>query len=375
MTETENYSGYALGELIGLAQRENNKKRKNLIVNNFQAKHVPAKPSETLRLFERLAERIELSENASKVLIIGFAETATAIAAAVSAHIGDCIFLHTSRENIPPEFCVADFSEEHSHASEQYLFSKDGDAVFVGVKRIIFVEDELTTGKTILNLINILKTKTEPDCRFSAASLINGMSSENLSEFAKRGIDLYYLVKLDNSIEDMNRELNIISAPDHGENSSCTMYNERIIFGKKDPRLGCSSAEYESAVGAMIKSVLNNYSRELSGSMTIDVIGTEECMYPAIRLGEALEKMGHQVRSHSTTRSPIVPSGSADYPLYERYRLHSVYNGRRTAYLYNLYPCDMTILVTDSESIGPSAHSDIFNTVKSAKLIIINWRE
>ncbi|MGN1416682.1 MAG: phosphoribosyltransferase domain-containing protein [Oscillospiraceae bacterium] len=375
MTETENLSGYELNELTGLAVREKNTKRKNLIVNNFQAKHVPAVPSQTLRLFDRLANQIRLCPSDGKVMVIGFAETATAIAAAISAHIGDCVFMHTSRENIPSEYCVADFSEEHSHASEQYLFSESGADIFRGVSHIIFAEDELTTGKTILNLINVLRPKTDPDCRFSAASIINGMSGQNLNEFAKRGIDVYRLVQLENSIEDMNKELNISPLPDHGENKVCKSVRESIIQGKIDPRLGCSDAEYESAVQTLIKSFFNKFSEELSDSMSIDVIGTEECMYPAIKLAEALEKKGHDVRSHSTTRSPIVPSASADYPLYERYKLHSFYNGKRTTYLYNLYPCDMTILVTDPENIGPKARSDIFTIVKSEKLIILNWRK
>ncbi len=375
MTEKENLSGYKLDELTALAVREKNAKRKNLIVNNYQAKHVPAAPSETLRLFERLASQIRLSETGGRVMVIGFAETATAIAAAISAHIGDCIFMHTSREDIPSEYCVADFSEEHSHASEQYLFSESGADIFRGVKNIIFAEDELTTGKTILNLINVLRPKTDPDCSFSAASIINGMSPQNLNEFEKRNIDLYWLIQLENSIEDMNRELNICPLPDHGENRICKSVQESIIFGKADPRTGCSASEYESAVQALIKSFFNKYSPELSNAMSIDVIGTEECMYPAIKLAEALEKMGHTARSHSTTRSPIVPSSSENYPLFEWYKLHSFYNSRRTTYLYNLYPCDITILVTDSENIGPKAHSDIFNIVKSDKLIILNWRK
>ncbi|MGN0696219.1 MAG: phosphoribosyltransferase domain-containing protein [Oscillospiraceae bacterium] len=375
MTVIENISGYELDELTGLAVRENNSKRKNLIVNNFQAKHVPAVPSETLRLFDRLASRIRLSETNGKVMVIGFAETATAIAAAISAYIGNCVFLHTSREDIPRKYCVADFSEEHSHASEQYLFSECGDDIFRGVKHIIFAEDELTTGRTILNLISVLRPKTDPDCSFSAASIINGMSAHDLNEFAKRNIDVYRLVRLDNSIEDMNRELDIFPLPDHGENKVCKCVRESIIFGKADPRLGCGCDEYENAVGKLKMSFFNEFSAELSGSMSIDVIGTEECMYPAVKLAEALENKGHDVRSHSTTRSPIVPSCSEDYPLNERYKLHSFYNGRRTTYLYNLYPCDMTILVTDSENIGPSAHNDIINIIKSEKLIILNWRK
>lgn len=375
MTVIENLSGFELDSLVGLALREKNSKRKNLLVNFYQGKHFPAVPSETLQLFDRLAQQIRLYDTDGKVMVIGFAETATAIAAAVSRHIGDCIFLHTSRENIPPEYCVADFSEEHSHASEQFLFAEKGDDIFRGVKHIFFVEDELTTGKTILNLISILKEKTDNDCRFSAASIINGMSADNLNEFEKRGISLHWLVKIDNSLEDMNRELNIIPEPDHGGNNVCGRVRELVVTGMKNPRIGCACDDYENAVSGLISSFLGKFSAELSGRMTIDVIGTEECMYPAIRLAEALEKKGHDVRSHSTTRSPIVPSRSENYPLNERYKLHSFYNSRRTTYLYDLFPCELTILVTDSDADKSKARTPLFNIVRSDELIIINWRK
>lgn len=45
---------------------------------------------------------------------------------------------------------------------------------------------------------------------------------------------------------------------------------------------------------------------------TLLVLGTEEFMYPAIRLGEALKRDGaaKTVKVHATTRSPIIASGT-----------------------------------------------------------------
>ena len=79
---------------------------------------------------------------------------------------------------------------------------------------------------------------------------------------------------------------------------------------------------------------------------TADIIGTEECMYPAIKLGEFLENQGYDVRCHATTRSPIVPSRQEGYPLFSAYRVQSVYETDRRTFIYDLYDCDHRIIVS-----------------------------
>ena len=41
---------------------------------------------------------------------------------------------------------------------------------------------------------------------------------------------------------------------------------------------------------------------------SILVLGTEEFMYPALLAAREMEKLGHYVRFHATTRSPIFPA-------------------------------------------------------------------
>ncbi|MCM1578070.1 MAG: phosphoribosyltransferase domain-containing protein [Ruminococcus sp.] len=87
MRITENYSGVPARELFAFAERENNPKRRNLIVNLLQAKHFPALPSQTLELFGRLGEKAGATLPAGKTLVIAFAETATALGAAAAAEL------------------------------------------------------------------------------------------------------------------------------------------------------------------------------------------------------------------------------------------------------------------------------------------------
>ena len=84
------------------------------------------------------------------------------------------------------------------------------------------------------------------------------------------------------------------------------------------------------------------------GVKTILVLGTEECMYPAIKIGAYLESLGFDVSSHSTTRSPIGVAKLCEYPLYTQLCLSSVYNLNRNTYLYNLKKYDAVYIVTDA---------------------------
>ena len=370
MVITENHSGIHIDKLVGMARRENNKKRKNLMVNYFQGKHVPVSGSAALSLFERLAERIEIPEgNGEGILVIGFAETATAVGASAAAFLGEkfgnCTYIHTSRENIPREFCVADFSEEHSHASEQYLFSGSGEKIFSGIKHIIFVEDELTTGKTILNIVKILKEKVSHECRFYAASLVNGMSGENISEYDSRRIGLFWLVKVDNSIEDMNSELDISPLEDMKPIHRKRRIERIDVPGMVNPRLGCNIADYMNSCRRMTDEVYSRIKTRLGNFRTVDVIGTEEFMFPALLLAQKLEQNGFEATSHSTTRSPIVPADSAGYPLNSRCKLHSLYDYDRTTYLYNLYECDAVIIITDAEKPDNPALNELTEFLKT----------
>lgn len=80
------------------------------------------------------------------------------------------------------------------------------------------------------------------------------------------------------------------------------------------------------------------------------VLGTEECMYPGLIAGFVLERVGHDVRFHATTRSPILTDAHPDYPLHARYELRSLYDADRVTYLYNLNAYDHVCIVTDAQN-------------------------
>lgn len=188
---------YRESDLVRIAKRENNKKRSYVVVNRLQGKHIPVRPDEALSMFGALAEALDGIYDAHRLLVVGFAETATAIGAAAAVRLG-AYYMQTTRESIAGVKYLY-FSEEHSHATEQKLVKDDLDQLISRIDRIVFAEDEVTTGKTILNMIRVLEQEYPGQVSYAVASILNGMDEEALHLYKKKGIDLHYLVKTDHT--------------------------------------------------------------------------------------------------------------------------------------------------------------------------------
>ncbi len=338
---------YKEKELAKIAKRENNTKRQYLVVNPFQGKHIPTGGIQALNMFNALADIVKLQYTTEKLLLVGFAETATAIGSALAVAL-DSLYIQTTREIIEgAEYLY--FSESHSHATEQKLVKNDIDSVIKNIDRIIFVEDEVTTGNTILNIINLIEKSYEVKLNFSVASILNGMDKNSLDIYSKRNINVHYLVKTDHSTytniaQQFKGDGKYIECNSGKPNSNINIFTadnyvnaRRIIKGEK----------YSSSCYSLFEEIKGNISVEKDN--TVLVLGTEEFMYPAIFISSQLEKQGNTVRCHSTTRSPITVSSEADYPVYCRYKVKSLYDSNRTTFIYNLAKYDKVLIVTDAD--------------------------
>ena len=331
---------YKSEDVLRIAKRHNNSKRSYLLVNPLQGKHIPVRPSSALEMMKTLGSKIAIKYPDTK-LVIGFAETATAIGAMVAASLDDCIYVHTTRENVQP--CI-EFLEEHSHAPEQRLYCEKLNDWLSNTSTVIFVDDELSTGKTLRNMIRQLKA-TYPvlnDKILVAASIINRLTSENEALFKIDGIESEYLLKLYEQDFDISAEA---KAPKLI--NTINVSKDRVEFKKisipLNPRLGVSILKYINSVQSLGNEVANS----IKSAKTILVLGTEECMLPAIFVGEILENAGFNVLTHSTTRSPIGISNFSNYPINEGYQLRSFYDVNRTTYIYNLQYYDLILVISD----------------------------
>lgn len=327
------------GDYVEVCKRVNNAKRSFLVLNKAQCKHFPSSPTIALQMFNDLASRLGKYMSNKSVLVVGFAETATAIGAGVATRLR-VDYVNTTREDFDADFI--EFTESHSHATEQKLIKAD----FSRYRRIIFVEDEVTTGNTILKLVDKL-LGLYPNLKFSVASILNGMSEAEEEVYQSRNIELKYLVKLDNS--DYEQRVSDVKLTGKTIDLFNSKPDSRIIcyYSGMDTRKVVDIESYNRHLETIYKSLfVKDYGE------SVLVLGTEECMYPAIMIGAELEKRGCVVNCHSTTRSPIGvvdETDSGSYPLNEAYKLNSCYDYERETYLYNLAKYDTVYIVTDAD--------------------------
>lgn len=352
---------YTEKDLVRIAKRENNTKRPYLVVNRLQGKHIPVSPKEAFSMFSELAGMVKDKYEKENLLLIGFAETATAIGSALAAEL-NTYYMQTTRENIKNvEYLY--FSESHSHATEQKLVKTDLDTVINKTDRIIFVEDEVTTGNTILNIIDIIEKEYSQKIKFSTASLLNGMDEESAKIYEERNIDTLYLVKTNHG------EYAQIAGRFRGDGiyHTCNTNNENIPFLKET--VSCQVNARRLNLGGDYYKCCEKMWEEISSKMDIGVnksilvIGTEEFMYPALFAAKKIEENSNYVRCHSTTRSPIEVSSEEEYPLHQRYELRSLYDNDRKTFIYDIGRYDMVIIVTDSYSDAQDGVNSLINAV------------
>lgn len=374
-----NIRNYNLESLVKIAKRENNKKRSYLYVNVIQGKHMPVDPVISLNLFSIMAEQLEREYPGEKLLVIGFAETATAIGASMACKANNVsYYINTTREIIPGSECIC-FSEVHSHASEQKLVVDGLSEAIKQVDRIVFAEDEVTTGNTIKNLIRMLNQKFPGDVkRFTIISILNSMSLNRIREFREKGIECLYIFKIPekyrhNDIEKYKYEKLTSSF------TGCCCYKFKLIdiYGRWNSRIVCNINTIQKKLQLFIQQLLHKVSDfDLHGKILI--LGTEEFMFPAIMFGEALKNNDQDisVMMHATTRSPIEISTDVQYPLHKRWTLRSMYDSQRITYVYNLEKYDTVFIVTDAQQIRDESISDLLGALQNignTEIILVRW--
>ncbi|MFJ8795295.1 phosphoribosyltransferase [Streptomyces sp. NPDC102462] len=177
-----------LTDLLGLALRRN-PKRAHLLVSNVLGKHVPQSPAVVYGHGVTLGRRVrELlgDEEAATAVVLGYAETATGLGHSVAdgLHLAPC--LHSTRRPVPGVARAGGFEESHSHATSHLLLPEDP-ALLVGDGPLVLVDDEFSTGNTVLNTIRDLHERY-PRSRYVVVALVDMRSpadAARLADFAR----------------------------------------------------------------------------------------------------------------------------------------------------------------------------------------------
>lgn len=379
---------------IVVEHRSNNPKRDFLFVNKVQGKHIPCKPKDTVRMCKSLASLINKSIENEKVLVVGFCETATAIANIIADNLDtDAYVIQTTREKIGNAGKqLLTFEEEHSHATTQNLMTyaesecsgkcgcngSCGDNCkcksrkslnFNDYTYVLFIDDELSTGRTVLNFIKAFRETSSTKLKFGVASICNWQDDKNKEKFKAEGIEVFSLLcgKL------ISEDKKLFTDEDNVQLSDCKDYFNISNIEECDktiPRVAMEGVtklgthgtlgeigifEYER-LGHKAKADLTNMYNLFESfhkgiTTNIRVIGTEEFMYWPIKIAEMLENKGYNVKVQNTTRSSIDVMTNSKGGITSKYKIPSVYDDDRITYLYNLDTLnkgDYVLFVTDS---------------------------
>ena len=369
---------YSTDDLVKLAKRDNNSIRPYLYVNPLQGKHIPAKPEDVLGMCQKLADIVNVTYPEDSLYIIGFAETATGVAAAVASYLKNAVYYqNTTREYLRNEEYLY-FTESHSHATDQMLRSEGIEECLRKIDRIIFIDDEVTTGSTICKLIDVIKKRySVENLKYSIISIVNSMTQERSLELKEKGIECLFLSSIP---YEYNKDsiIGITFDSDRHTNAKSTAKHDlkKIDFQSSvNPRGIVRFADYEKEIMRFADSIV--YLFGTNHYISVLVLGTEEFMYPTFRAGEMIKKKGiaDNVWIHSTTRSPIIASGEAGYPLYHRYQIRSLYDANRTTFIYNLEQYDKVIILTDSlkDTDGLFDLCNVLKSVGNHDIAIVKW--
>ena len=214
------------------------------------------------------------------------------------------------------------------------------------------------------------------------------MTEESLKIYQDEKIELHYLVKTDHSgygaVAEQYRcdGLYICAIPENHTQESADIdvqseknMREHIISipGWMNARRFVDAKQYETACRKLAETVIAETS--VKQGERVLVIGTEEFMYPALLTGQEIEKMGCDVRSHSTTRSPIAVSTEEEYPLHCRYELRSLYDPDRKTFIYDLESYDRVIVMTDSALVSLKGLETLTYALrmKNENITVIRW--
>ena len=105
------------------------------------------------------------------------------------------------------------------------------------------------------------------------------------------------------------------------------------------------------------------------GDTKVLCIGTEECMYPAIVMAKALERLGYDSYVQATTRVPTCVHVDGEETLKNRYTVESLY-GDRVNYIYNMDRYDSVFVVTDGKK-SPNKLIDVLKFFKNKDISVV----
>ncbi|MEK4442041.1 MULTISPECIES: phosphoribosyltransferase family protein [Niallia] len=363
-----------------------NKRRAFLFVSKLLGKHLPIEPKKGLLTGFILAARYEeimtgkhspqrerlleiyhdtslpfvdkpfIQKEVSNPIIIGFAETATALGHSFFQAFKQASFFHTTREKINGLDPIISFEEEHSHATSHRCYVKKD--ILDNNREIILVDDELTTGKTAINIIRDLHRKYPRD-KYTVASILDWRSNKWQLEMKaleeELQITVHSVCLLKGCFELVGEQINLppimeslvtndgtpsveyISLENYVKARIIPLISTNLAGERNDFQYLKDTGRFgiytEEGTDEWIKQAAKVLKKKRVGTSLC--VGTGEFMYIPMKLASF---MGEDISYQSTTRSPIYPNDEEYYGAQTAYCFANPEDLEIVNYLYNIKP-------------------------------------
>ncbi len=323
-----------LHELIDFASREN-EKRGFLFVSKVLGKHVPVKPSVMRSIYDELADLCTID---SHTYVIGMAETATGLGAGVADSLArknpqlNVFYQHTTRHHLNhPVWFTLD--EIHSHAVDHILYRPE-ESVYQGIQsceRLLLVDDEMTTGRTLLQLAEGVLERVPTIKELLIVTLVSWLKKDKMKIFQEFSVPVKFvqLIKAEFSFK-ANPQFSA-HLPENVDDGVCYEQSRNDLgrTGLAMPYELCKATE-----------LLHSEHNE-----ALVVVGTGEHLYYPFLLAEQLENKA-DVLFQSTTRSPILTGDAIQR------KIRFPVSNDKVNFIYNLPTDRQKLILCESESLS-----------------------
>ncbi|GGQ18856.1 MULTISPECIES: phosphoribosyltransferase [Streptomyces] len=386
--------------MLGLALRRN-PKRAHLLVSNVLGKHVPQTPSVVYGHGVELGRRVrELLGDAAagRAVVLGYAETATGLGHSVADGLGAAPYLHSTRRPVPGVATAGGFEESHSHATSHLLLPEDP-SLLAGDGPLVLVDDEFSTGNTVLNTVRDLHARY-PRQQYVVVALVDMRSPADagrLEQFAREigaRIDLVTTasgtVRLPPGVLEKGQALvaefeaatgdplgagrtagpgargTARQAPTGPQppTDRITRVDLRWPANLPDGGRHGFTPNHRTRLEAALPAMADRIAAALPATARrVLVLGFEELMYAPLRLAAELERTTPaDVRFSTTTRSPVLAVDDPGYAIRTRlaFPAHDdPADGPGERYAYNVAAAgfDAVVAVVDSAADTPALHA------------------
>lgn len=281
-----------------------NERRGFLFVSKVLGKHYPARPIAMRYAHDLLASYVELTSE-DHIAVVGMAETATGLGYGVFESLMRCqpdrsvVYAHTTRYWMNGD--VLTFKESHSHAPSLCLHFPEDEGHAIKLNRaniLVLVDDELSTGLTLSNLVLAYKARYPSIERVHIATLADfsgGRAQKNIAERIRIPVTVGAIVSGDHSFQKRGNA-----------NKSPEAQAQPRQFQRDDLPREFGRGWIDSPLKISLEQAELIASGISSTTGPILVLGTGEFMHAAYVLAMELESLGLTTRVQSTTRSPIL---------------------------------------------------------------------